>query len=192
LSNSSNRTIIEENDVFRKYNFSSIISPQDESLAKTDIKTIIENGNYFKNSPKFQTSENLFSRHEPHWLKFRMSFIFSCFMHIGREVQIKNMQAWSFMTNNDIVEDREDLWHTHHLTKQNNSISGIYYLHIPEDAVYMLSGTEFAPNGITSPERVVVTPGKQSWIVYPSDQWHRPMPTQSNGYRFIIAADMEY
>jgi len=192
LSNSNNRTIVEENDVFRKYNFSSTISLQDESLAKQDIQNIIESGNYFKNSPKLLTAYNVFARTEQHWLKLRMSFIFSCFMYLGKEVQIKNMQAWSFMTNNDIVEDRDDLWHTHHLTKENNSLSAIYYLHIPNDAVYMLSGTEFAPNGVKEQERLVVAPASQSWLVYPSDQWHRPMPPQSKEYRFIIAADMEY
>ncbi len=192
MTSSSNRIIIEENDVFKKYNFNSVITSEDENLAKQDIKSIIESGNYFKNSPKFQTAENVFARKEQHWLKLRMSFIFSCFMYLGREVQIKNMQAWSFMTNNEIEEDRDDLWHTHHLTKENDSLSAIYYLHIPKDAVWMLSGTEFAPNGVKDQERLVVTPASQSWLVYPSNQWHRPMPTQSTEYRFIVAADMEY
>jgi hypothetical protein len=184
--------VIDQNNTFRKFDFSSTISQADNTAAIGIIKNIIADGNYFTNSPKFQTKENIFARPEPVWLKYRMSFMFSVFMYLGREVKVTNMKAWSFMTNNDIVEDRDDLWHTHHLTKENNSLSAIYYLHIPNDAVSILSGTEFAPNGVKEQERLVVTPASQSWLVYPSDQWHRPMPPQSKEYRFIVAADMEY
>ena len=106
---------------------------------------------------------------------------------------IKNMMAWSFMTSNATVEDRNDLWHTHHLTKQNKSISGIFYLHIPEDVLnFDMSGTEMAPNGMENPERVFVRPTPYSWLIYPSNVYHRPTPPQSNQFRYIVAADMEF
>ena len=189
---SSNRIILDQNETFIKYDFSSLITKEDEAQAMTTIRQIIDSGHYFKNSPKFQTEENVFARHEMCWLKLRMSFIFSCFMYLGREVKIKNMQAWSFMTNNEIEEDRDDLWHTHHLTKQNESVSGIYYLHIPDDAVRMISGTEFAPYGLEDPERILITPEVGKWVIYPSNVLHRPTVPQSKNYRFIVAADMEF
>jgi hypothetical protein len=191
LTTSNN--IITSDDTFSKYDFSSIITEQDKLQAMSIIKEIIDDGRYFENGPKFQTKENLFGRHEDCWLKLRMSFIFSCFMYLKTEVQIKHISAWSFMTSNAIVEDRDDLWHTHHLTKQNKSISGIPYLHIPEDVLnFDMSGTEFAPNGMDDPSRVFVRPSPYSWIIYPSNIYHRPTAPTSNNFRFIVAADMEF
>jgi len=91
--------IIDSNDTFRKYDFSSTITQDDVNEAITIIKGIIDSGNYWENSPKFQTKENIFARPESVWLKFRMSFLFSIFMYMGREVKVGKMQAWSFMTN---------------------------------------------------------------------------------------------
>lgn len=188
----SNKIIVSD-DTFTKYDFSSIITEQDKLQAMESIKNIVDSGNYFENSPLYQTKENLFSLHEDCWLKLRMSFIFSCFMYLKTEVQIKNMMAWSFMTSNATVEDRNDLWHTHHLTKQNKSISGIFYLHIPEDVLnFDMSGTEMAPNGMENSERVFVRPTPYSWLIYPSNVYHRPTPPQSNQFRYIVAADMEF
>ena len=189
----TSNNIVVTNDTFTKYDFSSIITEVDKQQAMATIKSIIDAGHYFENSPKYQTKENLFARHEDCWLKLRMSFIFSVFMYLKTEVPIKNMQAWSFMTSNATTEDREDLWHTHHLTKQNKSISGIFYLHIPNDVDnFDMSGTEMAPNGMEDPERVFVRPSPFSWIIYPSNVYHRPTPPQSNQFRYIVAADMEF
>lgn len=189
----TSNNIIVSNDTFTKYDFSSVITDADKHQAMSIIKDIIDSGKYFKNSPKYQTEENLFARHEDCWLKLRMSFIFSCFMYLKTEVPIKNMQAWCFMTSDAIVEDRNDLWHTHHLTKENKSISGIFYLNIPDDvADFDMSGTEFAPQGMNNPERVFVRPTPFSWIIYPSNVYHRPTPPQSSQFRFVVAADMEF
>jgi hypothetical protein len=37
-----------------------------------------------------------------------------------------------------------------------------------------------------------VTPKELTWIVYPSKLWHRPGVSDSDDYRFVFAADMEY
>ena len=105
--------IIDQNDIFKKFDFSSLIKEQDNQQAISIIRKIIASGNYFENSPKYQTKENIFSRNEPIWLKYRMSFLFSVFMYLGREVKVNNMMAWSFMTNLQGQEDREKLWHDH-------------------------------------------------------------------------------
>ena len=187
--------VIEQNSIFRKFNFSSIISEIDNQEACKIIKDIIADGNYFTNSPKFQTKENIFSRKEAVWLKYRMSFLFSVFMYLGKEVKVSNMMAWSFMTNLESAEDREKLWHNHwHPTNPNaKMMSGIWYLHIPEDVKDRdYCGTEMAPNGVNEDGKFFVTPDIGGWLIYPSDQWHRPGIVQSNRYRFILAADVEY
>jgi len=101
--------VIDQNNIFRKYDFSSVISKDDNIQTCDVVRNIIANGDYFTNSPKYQTKENLFARPEPIWLKYRMSFLFSVFMYLGREVKVSNMMAWSFMTNLEGAEDREKL-----------------------------------------------------------------------------------
>ncbi len=187
--------VIEENDLVRKFNFSSVITQSDNDTAIGIIKSIIANGNYFTNSPKFQTKENIFARPEPVWLKYRMSFLFSAFMYLGREAKVSNMMAWSFMTNLEGAEDREKLWHHHWHPQHPDSkmLSGIFYLHIPNDVKDRdYCGTEIAPNGVQGDGKFYVRPNDGHWIIYPSDTWHRPGIVQSNQYRFILAVDVEY
>ncbi len=187
--------VIEENDLVRKFDFSSTISQEDNQEAIGIIKSIIADGNYFTNSPKFQTKENIFARPEPVWLKYRMSFLFSVFMYLGREAKVSNMMAWSFMTNLQGAENRENLWHNHWHPKNPNSkmLSGVWYMHIPTDVKDRdYCGTEMAPNGVNEEGKFFVRPNDGHWIIYPSDLWHRPGIVQSNQYRFVLAADVEY
>jgi hypothetical protein len=188
-------TVIDYNKVFCKFDFSSVISQKDNDSACHIIKQIIGNGNYFTNSPKFQTKENIFARPEQIWLKYRMSFLFSAFMYLGKEVKVNNMMAWSFMTNLEGAEDRDSLWHHHWHPQNSNSkmLSGIFYLKIPDnvkDKDYC--GTEMAPDGLESDNKIFVRPTEFSWLIYPSDIWHRPGIVQSNDYRFILAVDVEF
>jgi hypothetical protein len=88
-------TVIDKNSTFQKFDFSSVITPEDNAAAVGIIKSVIAEGNYFTNSPKYQTKENIFARPEAVWLKYRMSFLFSVFMYLGREVKVSNMMAWS-------------------------------------------------------------------------------------------------
>ena len=188
-------TVIDQNELVKKFDFSSVISKQDDMTTCKIIRQIIENGNYFTNSPKFQTKENLFARPESIWLKYRMSFLFSVFMYLGREVRVSNMMAWSFMTNLDGSEDREKLWHDHWHPQNPNAkmMSGIWYLHIPEDVKDRdYCGTEIAPNGVEGDDKFFVRPSDGQWIIYPSNTWHRPGIVQSKDFRFILAADVEY
>jgi hypothetical protein len=187
--------VIDQNDTFRKFDFSSLISKEDNTTAIGIIKNIIADGNYFTNSPKYQTKENIFARSESIWLKYRMSFLMSCFMYLGREVKVSNMMAWSFMTNLEGAENRDNFWHHHwHPTNSNSKmLSGIWYLHIPEDVQDRdYCGTEMAPDGPDADNKFFVRPSDGNWLIYPSDQWHRPGIVQSNKYRFILAADVEY
>jgi hypothetical protein len=187
--------VIDQNAVFRKFDFSSIITEQDNQQACEIIRQIVADGNYFTNSPKFQTKENIFARSEPIWVKYRMSFLMSVFMYLGREVKVSNMMAWSYMTNLEGAENRDKLWHNHWHPQNPNAkiMSGIFYLHIPKDVKDRdYCGTEMAPNGVDNDGKFFVRPTDGSWLIYPGDQWHRPGIVQSNDYRFILAVDVEY
>ncbi len=187
--------VIDQNETFRKFDFSSIITEQDNNTAIGIIKQIIADGNYFTNSPKYQTKENIFGRKEEVWLKYRMSFLFSVFMYLGREVKVSNMMAWSFMTNFESAENRDKLWHHHWHPQQANSnmLSGIWYLRIPDDVKDRdYCGTEMAPNGPTEEGKFFVKPTDFNWLIYPSKEWHRPGIAQSNDWRFVLAVDIEY
>ena len=187
--------VIDQNELVRKFDFSSVITAEDNQTACEIIKSIIADGNYFTNSPKFQTKENIFARQEAVWLKYRMSFLFSVFMYLGREVKVGNMMAWSYMTNLAGAEDRDKLWHDHwHPTRPDaKMMSGVFYLHIPEDVKDRdYCGTEMAPNGPVSDNKYFIRPSDFNWVIYPSNVYHRPGIVQSNQYRFILAADIEY
>lgn len=187
--------VIDRNNVIKKFNFGSIITDYDNNQAVSTIRKIIADGNYFVNSPPFQTKENLFARPEPIWLKYRMSFLFSVFMYLEKEVRVSNMMAWSYMTNLETHEDRDRLWH-HHWHPSNSDakmMSGIFYLHIPEDVKDRdYCGTEIALENPENDNKFFVTPTDYNWTVYPSNLWHRPGIPQSNNWRFILAADVEY
>ena len=53
-------------------------------------------------------------------------------------------------------------------------------------------GTEIAPHGPRRGGEFFVKPTFGNWLIYPSDQWHRPGIVQSNQYRFVLAVDLEY
>jgi len=189
----NNVKVIYENHTLRKFDFSSIITDQDNQDIMNISKSIIDSGNYFENSPKFQTKENLFARTEPIWLKMRMSFMFACFMYLGQEVKIKGINSWVFMTSTKHKEDREKLWHEHHYDRSVGKLSGIFYVHIPANVTdYAFAGTEFSPEWPEIENNFFVYPEKFNWLIYPSSIWHRPGPVMSDENRFILAADMEY
>jgi len=185
-------SVVDQNAICRTYDYSSLISDQDDQNVCEIVKGIIDSGNYFTNSPKFQTKENVFARSEPIWLKYRMSFLTSVFLYLGSEVRVSNMNAWSFMTNLDGAEDRDNLWHHHLPDPTKRKISGVYYVHIPDDVADLdHAGTEFAPKGVNSPERFFIRPHRKTWHIYPSQHWHRPGIVQSHKNRFILAVDIE-
>jgi hypothetical protein len=187
--------VIEKNEYIDLYNWSSLITEEDnKSLIDVSTK-IIASGNYFQNSPKFQTKENLFARSEPVFLKMRQSFIYSCFMFLDREVRIKNIMSWVFMTNLENGEPRDNLWHNHHVSNNDgttDTLSGIWYVHIPITSNPELTGTEFCMDWPNKTNCFFLKPNSLTWNVYPSKLWHRPGITDSNEYRFVFAADMEY
>lgn len=184
--------VINQNLIYRKFDFSSLITDKENQEICQIVKSIIDSGNYYTNSPRYQTKENLFGRSEPVWLKLRMTFLSSIILYLGKEIPLSNMLAWSFMTNFDTAENRDNLWHNHNSNPDKKKLSGIYYVNIPDDVKdYDTCGTEFAPVGINDPYTFFIRPLTKSWLIYPSEKWHRPGIIQSHQNRFVIAADVE-
>lgn len=180
------------NSLVKQYDYSSLLTTDDINLAIGNINDIISHGNYFKNSPKFQTQVNLFAIQDPVWLKLRMTFLTSVFMYLGQERRVSNMMAWCFKTNNSTEEDRNTYWH-HHNKHSGQSMSGIMYLHIPDDVTDLSTcGTEMAPNGPEGDGKFFVGPNDRVWNIYPSQTWHRPGPVQSDKWRYVLAVDVDY
>ena len=188
--------VIDKNEYIELYNFSSLFTQADNDQLMVISKQIIDSGHYFKNSPKFQTQENLFGKTDPVFLKMRQSFIYSCFMFLGREVRIKNIMSWVFMTSAKDAEDRNNMWHNHHVSDNDgttDTLSGIWYVHIPKDVSNPeLTGTEFTLGAPDQDPSFFLKPNDLTWNIYPSKLYHRPGITDSNEYRFVFAADMEY
>lgn len=187
--------IVTSNEYIDQYDFSSLITKEDNQQIQDITKKIIDSGDYFTNSPKFQTKQNLFARPEAVWLKMRQSFIYSCFMFLKREVRIKNIMSWVFMTSAKDVENRDRLWHNHHISDNNGTtgtLSGLWYVYIPLTSNPELTGTEFAMDWPEMKDTFFFKPNELTWNIYPSKIWHRPGITDSDEYRFVFAADMEY
>lgn len=184
-------TVIDQNELCKKYDYSSLITPADTNQAIGTINKIIDSGNYFKNSPPFQTQENLFARQEACWLKYRMTFLTSVFLYLGQEARVANMMAWCFKTNLATQENRDLYWH-HHNKHSGRSLSGIMYLHIPDDVKdFDTCGTEMAPNGPEGDGKFYIRPSYNTWLIYPSATWHRPGIVQSDQYRYVLAVDID-
>ena len=178
---------------YELYDWDSLINANSRQRMVENVDEIIASGNYFTNSPRFQTKQNVFGLPTSDWVNLKMSFIWSCFAFMNREVQIKNVQSWSFQTSLKTAEDRDILWHHHNHNPETTTVSGVYYLQIPDDVKDLnTAGTELAPNGVEN-EGKYITPFKTGhWMIYPGKIWHRPGILQSEKNRYIVAADLEF
>lgn len=176
--------------MYEYYDWTSLISKDARTNCVLDINNVIDNGHYWKNSPPFQTDVNVFGLQGEHWNNLKMSFIWSCFAYMKQERQIKSIKSWGYKTNVETQEDRNSYWHQH-IREDSLVVSGVYYLHLPNNEVSNLfGGTELAhtiPEGKTD-----MCPAKLGhWIIFPGKTWHRPGILESSDWRYIVAADME-
>ena len=176
------------------YNWNHLITPDMRFNMCKDINHLIAKGNYWTNSPKYQTNINIFGLPQSYWTNLKMSFIWSCFAFMEKEVKIKNIQSWSYRTSLKDPEDRDILWHHHNHDTSTTTISGVYYLHLPVDVDNDLvtAGTELAPNGVEGEGKYFVPWKHGHWMIYPGETWHRPGILNCEEDRFIVAADLEY
>jgi hypothetical protein len=177
---------------YEYYNWSALIDDSSREQCARDIKSTVSQGKFWDNSPPYQTNINIFTLPGQHWTNLKMSFIWSCFAYMQREVQIRAVKSWGYMTSLQRAENRDILWHNH-IRPDAQVLSGVFYLYMPPNINLDTAGTEFAPNGANDPDSFHFAPAKIGhWIIWPGKEWHRPGILQSQKDRFIVAADMEY
>tara|TARA_B110000495_G_C22719897_1_gene422943 strand:+ start:113 stop:649 length:537 start_codon:yes stop_codon:yes gene_type:complete len=172
------------------YDWNKLIDGQARARMKHDIAQLINDGQYWTNSPPYQTNINIFGLQTQDWSNLKMSFIWSCFAYLGREAQIKSVKSWGYQTSLKTVENRERYWHQH-MRPDAVTVSGVYYLHLPKGANLKTSGTEFAPTGPGNGGEHFAKARQGCWIIFPGKSWHRPGILKSKEDRYIVAADME-
>ena len=174
---------------YEYYNWNNLINDVSKQRLVTDIDAVIDRGDYWKNSPPFQTNINVFGISSEDWVNLKMSFIWSCFAYMKTERQIKSVKSWAYKTNLETQENRDLYWHQH-LREGSIVLSGVYYLSIPEDSDVQTIGTELAYD---SPEgETICCPAKPgNWLIFPGKTWHRPGELKTDKWRHIVAADME-
>lgn len=177
---------------YEYYDWNNLVNADSKQRMVKDIDHLISNGHYWKNSPPYQTDVNIFGLATTDWINLKMSFIWSCFAYMQREVQIKTVKSWGYQTCLRLEEDRNSYWHTH-IRPDATVLSGVYYMHMPERINLQIAGTEFAPSGIEDPSTYHFAEARLgNWIIFPGTSWHRPGILQSNENRYIVAADMEF
>lgn len=177
---------------YKYYDWNNLIDENCQNKLCSDVANIIHSGKFWHNSPKYQTNINVFGQQSDRWTNLKMSFIWSCFAFLSKDVQIKNIQSWSFMTSLKYPEERDTLWHHHNHNPQTKTISGIFYLHLPEGCDKKQSGTEMAPNGVEGDGKFFCEWRTGNWLIYPGSTWHRPGILESKEDRYIVAADLEF
>ena len=174
---------------YELYDWTSLIDADSRQRMVDNIDRVIAAGDYWKNSPPYQTNINIFGLPTQDWNNLKMSFIWSAFAYMGQERQIKTIKSWGYKTNLETQEDRNNYWHQH-IRDDSIVLSGVYYAKLPEGANLDTSGTELAhttPEGTTE-----YVPAKEGhWLIFPGKTWHRPGILESNNWRYIVAADME-
>ena len=110
------------------FDWNMLIGNDSRQRIRAEIKDGIDAGRFWENSPKYQTNWNVFGTATEDFINLKMSFIWSCFAYLKREVQIKQIQSWSYMTSLKYPEDRDTLWHHHNHNDATITVSGVYYL----------------------------------------------------------------
>lgn len=176
---------------YEYYDWTSLVDTRSRQRMRTDIDRVITDGHYWKNSPPYQTDINVFSFTSSDWVNLKMSFIWSCFAYMKQERQIKTIKSWGYKTNVSTQEDRDRYWHQH-LRENSTTLSGVFYLHLPQDINLHRSGTEFSH---TSPEdknaHFFAEAKLGHWLIFPGKAWHRPGILEKEEWRYIVSADME-
>lgn len=175
---------------YEYYDWTSLINADARKRMTQDIDYLISKGNYWKNSPPYQTDVNVFGLPDESWINLKMSFIWSCFAFMKQEKQIKTIKSWGYRTNLDTQEDRDNYWHQH-IREGSKVVSGVFYLELPENINLKTAGTEFSLGSPEDSDKYYAEAKIGQWLIFPGSMWHRPGIVQSHNNRYVVAADME-
>ena len=170
------------------YDWNQLITQEDRMAVLQDIKAIVDQGDWYENSPKYQTKIDVFSIKKPHWSKLRMSFFWSCFAYLGHEVSIAHLKCGGMRTSSKWAVVRDHLWHDHAwYYNEMSKLSGVFTCITQENIGDNECGTEFAPKDYR--DKVLLSPCWTMGCIFAS--WlHRPGILKSEEERFIVAADL--
>ena len=188
-------------DLVKSFDFSSLITKRDETLACRDIDAIIDAGMWGRSNPRFQTNANVFDEFndkewKEHWAKIAHTFYASCHMYAQKYLPMHSYRSWGMKTNASCeYRERWVLWHNH-TDKNEKSLSGIYYLKIPDSYDLKTAGTEFVLRTREKAEEFkdaepdfTVEPKLGHWHIWPSHLYHRPVVPHGEEWRYIVSAD---
>jgi len=163
--------------MIKNYNYSHIISKNDNKRAINLVDNLIKSGDWCPNAPKFQTWPDLYEYEE--FKIFTDTFINSCFQYLNFKSNYK-LDMWVYRDNrfDNKKKNPSNRWHEHSKGKMNK-ISGLYYLKNLRN-----EGTQFKDFN--------VIPEQYTWYIYPSFLLHKPPAIKSFRNRYTIAADFEY
>ena len=85
-----------------------------------DIRKQVDDEKYSLDLPKYQVMD-VFKFGTEDWTNLGMSFIWSCFAYLKKEVQFINLQSWSYMTSLKFSENRDILWHNHYKSVETDT-----------------------------------------------------------------------
>jgi hypothetical protein len=162
--------------MFKKYDYSHIISSNDQKEAISLVYNLIKTGNWCKSVPKFQTYSDIHKYSELDI--FKKTFLQSCYDYLNINYNAKILM-WCYKDNIFNIK-KKNLWHSHcDISWGENKISGIYYLKNP-----LKEGTKF--------QNFTLEANPYTWYIYPSNLLHRPPNTKSFVNRYTLAADFYY
>jgi hypothetical protein len=79
---------------YELYNWQSLITVDAQQEYINGIDELINKGQYWDNSPPYQTNVNVFGLPGEYWNNLKMSFIWSAFAYMQQERQIKTIKSW--------------------------------------------------------------------------------------------------
>ena len=79
--------------IHEEYDWSILIDDNARQNMVRDIDQLIAQGNYWKNSPPYQTDVNVFGLQSPEWNNLKMSFIWSCFAFSKKKDKLKLLKV---------------------------------------------------------------------------------------------------
>jgi len=166
--------------------YRSPLSPSllERLLKKVDL--LLQNGQYHHDRPLYQTKGNILIAH-PEFSELRKSFLSCVRLYLGRNSESffsspLNLVSWVY-TNWGGSGFIDNGYHSHN-SANPTSISGIYFLSLPEET--LSCATRFVIGGNIH----YLPPIQGTWFLFPSSLHHQPGRSNLQTRRYTLSADL--
>jgi hypothetical protein len=150
------------------------------------VDSLIANGQYHDDRPLYQTKGNILLAH-PEFSELKKSFLSSVRLYLGDISKTffstpHSIVSWVYCNWNggDFIDNG---YHCHNPVNPT-SISGIYYLSLPEKII--ACSTRFAIGG----KLYCLPPLEGTWFLFPSVFHHQPGRSKQTVRRYTLSADI--